>query len=440
MRQLLNEGRIVGLSQYELYVKQMLAENPDGKILSEREWLGATIGSGSSMILKVEAGTTKGYHDYQLPEGSDLCGCSVIYGSMFEGELSWDSTGIWADRVDDYGPLVSNVAKSHPVTPGNPEDVPTKDNPTVMDTTYMNRCREYVKVTSALVFQQGVWTDNIAYETLTDEYENDILNERYEELLAPVSDKKVIMTLKPDLSERGFVRLLLSDDIDNEFYIIFTGFLLKHVISGVTGFDDILVANNPENGDFLGPESFPWACKVNLVISTDVFKVITTDIKNSLSPSVQLEVTDSGKLGYYYNGQLVLLDSNKLVTVATLTTSHDDVSYYASSDIVSSNSIYLTCDKQTESEPVDSHSYFKYTFTVEKAFTGSIEVSVNNISEESTDKVVISGSILTSTIGDETGIYSDKHSGTFVAGDTIILSCYDTSSTLTTVKIKLTEE
>ena len=259
-------------------------------------------------------------------------------------------------------------------------------------------------------------------------------------MLAPVSDKKVIMTLKPDLSERGFVRLLLSEDIDNEFYIIFTGFLLKHVISGVTGFDDILVANNPENGDFLGPESFPWACKVNLVISTDVFKVITNDIKNSLSPNVQLEVTDSGKLGYYYNGQLIVLDSNKLVTVATLTTSHDNANYYASSDIVSSNSVYLTCDKQKESEPTDSHSYFKYEFTVERAFTGSIEVSVNNISESSTDKVEISGSIFTSTIGDEAGVYSVGHPGTFVVGDTIIIKCYDTSSTLTTVKIKLTEE
>ena len=71
MRRIYNEGRVTGLSSWELYVRQLLTSNPDAVPLSEREWLASTVSDNNSMILKIEAGTTAGYHDYVLPVESD---------------------------------------------------------------------------------------------------------------------------------------------------------------------------------------------------------------------------------------------------------------------------------------------------------------------------------------------------------------------------------
>jgi hypothetical protein len=51
----------------------MLANKSEANIISENEWLAASFSTNNSMILKIKAGTTAGYHDYMLPEGSDLC-------------------------------------------------------------------------------------------------------------------------------------------------------------------------------------------------------------------------------------------------------------------------------------------------------------------------------------------------------------------------------
>ena len=88
MKTIYNEGRVVGLSAYELYVRQLLSEDPDAEPLTEREWLGSTLGSGASMILYVKAGTTAGVHDYVLPRQSRPVGCSTLIGSIFDGIVS----------------------------------------------------------------------------------------------------------------------------------------------------------------------------------------------------------------------------------------------------------------------------------------------------------------------------------------------------------------
>ena len=52
-RTIYNEGRVVGLSAYEAYVKQHLLEDPTSAPASEKEWLASSLAMGASMILKV---------------------------------------------------------------------------------------------------------------------------------------------------------------------------------------------------------------------------------------------------------------------------------------------------------------------------------------------------------------------------------------------------
>ena len=83
-QEIYNEGRVVGLSAWEIYVKNALSDGvlPEN-IPDERHWLSNMIGSGASMILKVPTGTTEGVHDYVLPSGSELAAAGVIVASPF---------------------------------------------------------------------------------------------------------------------------------------------------------------------------------------------------------------------------------------------------------------------------------------------------------------------------------------------------------------------
>ena len=94
-RELWNQGRVVGYSSYEMYVRQFLSENPDKEPASEREWLSSTVANGSSIILKV---TTLGWERVDdgwektipLDANSRLCAANTIYGSFFSGEGGQD--------------------------------------------------------------------------------------------------------------------------------------------------------------------------------------------------------------------------------------------------------------------------------------------------------------------------------------------------------------
>ena len=154
MKHIYNEGRIVGLNQYEAYVRQLLSTRPEDTPMTEREWLTSST-SSASMILKVPSGTEAGYADFILPEGSQLCGCSTIYASVFEGEVTLDSSGRWAVSVEDYGQLIDNVEYRHPVTPGMPENVPTKYKIEGLTDAMHQRCMNYSRITSGLMIQPG---------------------------------------------------------------------------------------------------------------------------------------------------------------------------------------------------------------------------------------------------------------------------------------------
>ena len=289
MRTLYNEGRVVGLSAYEIYVRQVLSVDPDAEILSEREWLAATLSANNSMILKIKAGTTRGYHDYLLPAGSDLCSCTWIIGSIFEGDVTCDANDEWAIKVDDYGRLISNTALRHPVTPGYPSDVPVKADYIHPSEEYANQCKEYMKISAGLMLQPGEWTSNVYQVPLTNETDVELTTENDEVLLADLCDERARMRYKANLAERGFARILIMQDIEHDFYILLRGFSHKSLV--ISLFGDVNDSLHPQNGDFLGPELFPWANPISFVYTNDMMSTFTAAIQDMSEEVNRLNVT-----------------------------------------------------------------------------------------------------------------------------------------------------
>lgn len=256
MKEIYNQGRVAGLSSYDLYVRQYLSTNPEGSPIPEKEWLTSSICTNSSMILKVPAGTEPGCYDYQLPENSSLCGCTVIYAAIFEGEVIVSEDSNWALMVTDYGRLISNNEHSYPETPGTPSYVPSKDDPITITPRFKEQCYNYMKITGGRLFQPGDWT-----ETGQD---------------APFK------MLNPDFSATGFVRLAISEPITIDVYLILNGFAHSPFIDQVYTSINPDPPENPESGDFLGPIKFPWACPIIMTATNDSLYSWISDVNAEL--------------------------------------------------------------------------------------------------------------------------------------------------------------
>lgn len=246
MRQIYNEGRVVGLSPYELYIRQLLSSNPEATPMSEREWLANMLSESSSMILCIPKGTEAGYHDYVLPDKSDLAGYTIIHGSLFQGEVTLSDDGHWATSVTDYGPLISNTAESHPVTPGESANIPTKSRLQPLTTDQQHRIANYIKIPSAILIQPGTWTDSSSAQA------------------------KPYSVLEPDFSKRAFVRLYVASELTTDVLIWLQGFEHKSKRIAQTSLLPDTFTSNPENGDFLGPVVYPWSCPIDLAVTTDI--------------------------------------------------------------------------------------------------------------------------------------------------------------------------
>lgn len=179
MKMIYNEGRVVGLSMYEIYVRQLMSLNPEATPMSEREWLTSTLANNSSMILRIPAGTSRGIHDFILPSGSNLTACTQIFASMFQGEVSLDDSKYWATKVEDYGDAISNTQELHPVTPGTPPYVPSKEDPEQESQTIINRTHDFLKIKEALVIQPGEWNDVIYADDSSDDDNSDSTSDEF---------------------------------------------------------------------------------------------------------------------------------------------------------------------------------------------------------------------------------------------------------------------
>ena len=273
MKEIYNEGRILGFSSYELYVRQQLSENPDVTLPTEREWLTSSIGAGSAMLLKIPARTVSGYHDYPLPVNSALCGCSHIFASVFVGDGIFDENG-WATKVTDYGELIPNNYETYPSTPGQPINVPCNipmdlpDNEFELSEQFKSICTEYTKIVDGICYQPGTWN----------EYHQDGVEKEF----------------VPDPSQTCIIRLRFSAKTTADTFVLFSGFLFREVVAGTTGFDACMDTESPQNGDFLGPMSYPWAVKITFNLSNDVNAVINGQVYSRALPiDTEPELVDS---------------------------------------------------------------------------------------------------------------------------------------------------
>lgn len=292
MKQIYNEGRVIGLSSWELYLRQMLATNPNAIPLSEREWLSSTISPNMAMVLKVARGTTAGIHDYLLPSNSDLCACSTLYACIFEGSATMLPNSYWAKEIDDYGPLISNTNSLHPSTPGQPGNVPVVPASDPRQEQYDKQNTEYLKITNGLFIQPGTWTSNI-YDTewLIENGVDCILTEQGDEILVPMQDHIAGCNFTPDLSKPGFLRLSISANIEEDVYVYISGFSYKSIVYGTVSYEHVEEGDHPENGDFLGPCKFPWACKVMMSATSQVAQYIVAEFE-ALKRYVEAAVGD----------------------------------------------------------------------------------------------------------------------------------------------------
>lgn len=286
-RQIYNEGRVVGLSAYEIFIREYLSEgnkNPP----SEREWLASTLAFGSSMLLKVPtvtpaSGSEETAVTIDFPADSNLCAANTIIASFFNGDAKLSaaaavsaSTGAtvglayWGEQVTDYGELISNTSTLSPSNTGSVVSyatVPSKSS-LVWSDMLKSQLSDYLKVVDGIVIQSGVWSTV------------DSANQ------PPQKD------LTPDMTKSPQVRLHIHGTITEPFWILLTGFTIRNVVVGESGLDGSIATDHPEDGDFLGPACFPWANKI--VFSIPV-AAISSMLGGSYTRSIALSETGVGQ-------------------------------------------------------------------------------------------------------------------------------------------------
>lgn len=243
MKSIWNEGRVVGYSAYELYVKHALSVDPKHDPVSEKEWLASTLSFGSSMLLKIEPDPSMQiydnlhFRDIKFPEDSHLCAANTIFASLFIGEGETFENSSWCKNVTDYGKLISNTNKSSPSGTIGPNGIIPPNNITdIHDDNMISRIKEYSKIIDGIIIQSGTWIDN--------------------------PNKPPEKDFKPTLSECPRLRISFSKRITNTFYLLLTGFTNRGVVCGMSGSDSAVNTISPQDGDFIGPAVFPWSSKV----------------------------------------------------------------------------------------------------------------------------------------------------------------------------------
>ena len=256
-----NEGRCVGFSCYEIYLRYLATEAPEIVPVSEKEFMSSMITMGNSLLLRVGTDDISGVHyrEIPLPSSSNISATNTIIGSFFAGKgaVASDSdsyTGL-ATRVTDYGPLIENNETSSPsgdiIPPTNPNTGDVSDE-------IKEQIPEYLKIIDGIVLQPGTWSTS--------------------ELTPPTKD------FKPNMNQVPIVRISFSDKVEKPFYLLLTGFSAKLLTLAVSGTESSLDTDAPSDGDFLGPWVYPWANKIIFSIPPmfapyiDAVKVATEDI------------------------------------------------------------------------------------------------------------------------------------------------------------------
>lgn len=264
LRTIYNEGRVVGYSAYEVYVKQHLAEDPNTPPATEREWLASTLAMGSSMLVQIPVTEADADQhtvvEIQLPNNTRLCAANTILGSFFIGDANIVSTTYFADRVTSYGQLISNTAASSPNGVVGPDgDVPHAQ---IADWTdeQLDQLKDYMKILDGIIIQPGTWVDS--------------------------PNKPPEKNFIPDMSSYPKLRLHVRGGISHPFLILLTGFTMRTVVTGETKLDTGSTNTDaPFDGDFLGPGAYPWANKIIFSVPSAAISYLNTGAYRRRIPS-----------------------------------------------------------------------------------------------------------------------------------------------------------
>ncbi len=287
IREIYNEGRVVGLSAYEMYVRKLIERDPEADIPDEGTWLANMFGNGSAMILKVPNGTTAGFQDFALPINSTLCGCNTILASVFNGDCSWN--GNWATSVVSYGGLIDNTSgeSGHHPTSNN---IPHKDSPFDNNTARENIVN-YCKIVDGVILQQGNWEPSTSAEP-----------KAYDDLVLP------------DFIYPATVRLYINSTLDSDVKILLLGFMDSGMLpEGVFGGSTNPETNGADNGAFLGSARFPWASKI-VFIYPNIANLYADQYKRKLPSDADIT---SPVGSYHFDGQESELNNTSIIDLDT---------------------------------------------------------------------------------------------------------------------------
>ena len=283
-REIYNLGRVTGLSAYELNVKHQMEEYPDIPSMTEKEWIAATITAGASLVLKIPAGTAAGAHDYPLPAESSLCSGNSLIAYPFAGECVFGTDG-WATKVTSYGPLIANTEATHPVSPGSsPSDIPLSPTKDTEIANLVAQMKDYVKIVDGIIYQAGTWTP---------------------------SGTTPYMDFKPNFNLGSTIRLYFDKKVDKEIHILFTGLVNRAIVAGASKLDSSPVNSpDPEDGDFIGPEVFPWGSKILFTIPTTMMRLYSANVTD-VSPDANYKAYSANvEIDGYQVSSVALEDPN----------------------------------------------------------------------------------------------------------------------------------
>lgn len=325
-----NEGRVVGLSAWEIYKRQALGNGvSETDIPNEHEWIASMIGAGSSMILNIPVNdllfNTPGILEFELPSTSNLAASGVVIASPFMGECEWDTPMSnkpgWATKVKSYGSLIQNDGTQSPSADGSTVPSSTDYND------YQDCVTEFIKITDGIVFtknakwipsqkteskifpgdgtsttftfttenvldvvavyvgvNQVAYTYNANTKTITVNEAPPLGSNLTAEYNTPSSTPK--KDIDPDYGVSSTViRLYFSEKHTKPVQILFTGFANKYILQGLAGYaknvDGYAVEGSTDinnnkwvNGGMLGPEITPWANKIIFMVPNSSYELM----------------------------------------------------------------------------------------------------------------------------------------------------------------------
>lgn len=256
-KEIYNEGRVVGFSAYELYVKNAIASGLDpmaGEVATEREWLGSMLAMGAAMIVEVPSFNGK-FIDIPFPSQTRLCAANTIIASFFDGEADF-LTDHWATKVMRYHPLVANGATTYPSGLTEATDIPHSTGQSGEYTrTYLKKFQDYLKIDKGVILQGGNWTESADYGLQEVEPHYDLTKVQVDKKTGEPSPVPVLRLF----ANRG------GESITHNPTILLIGFTDRNILRGtsvLSGGSADPLHNDHANGGFLGPEIFPWCTSV----------------------------------------------------------------------------------------------------------------------------------------------------------------------------------